>query len=284
MRVAIVGLGLIGGSVGLALKKSNWRNAEVIGYARRPEVGSAALSLGAIDKAASSLKQAVESAELVVVATPVLTIKDIFKEISPYLLSQSTVTDVASTKVQVMSWAEELLPAHVSFIGGHPMAGREISGITAAQPDLFRNCVYCLIPGSHAKPKAVQCLEDMVQSLSARSITIDAEAHDNMVAGISHLPLLLSAALVLATCQNPAWPTMSQLASSGYRDLTRLASGNPEVSAHICLTNQKPIISWIDNFIEELQKIRSLLSTDSSEIERYLAAAQKARQKWLEKR
>lgn len=284
MQVAIIGLGLIGGSVGLALKKSNWRNAEVIGYVRRPEVGSTALNLGAIDKASSSLKQTVESAELVIIATPVLTIKDIFREISSYLPSQAIVTDAASTKVQVMSWAEELLPSHVSFIGGHPMAGREISGIAAAQADLFRNCTYCLTPGSHAKPKAIQLVEDMVQSLGATPIHISAEDHDNMVAGISHLPLLLSAALVLATCRNPAWPRMSQLASSGYRDATRLASGSPEVSAHICLTNQKPISSWIDNFIEELQKIQSLLSTGSSEVERYLTAAREARQKWLEKR
>jgi prephenate dehydrogenase len=113
---------------------------------------------------------------------------------------------------------------------------------------------------------------------------INAEEHDNMVAGISHLPFLLSAALISATCQNQVWPKMSQLASSGYRDVTRLASGSPEMGAHICLTNQQPIISWIDNFIEELQKIRALLSTENNEIEKYLAAAREARQKWLEKR
>jgi prephenate dehydrogenase len=130
----------------------------------------------------------------------------------------------------------------------------------------------------------MQLVEDMVETLGAIPMPISAEEHDNMVAGISHLPLLLSAALVSATCQNPAWPKMSQLASSGYRDVTRLASGSPEMGAHICLTNQKPIISWIDNLIEELQKIRALLSTENSEIEKYLAAAREARQKWLEKR
>ncbi|MBM3154922.1 MAG: prephenate dehydrogenase/arogenate dehydrogenase family protein [Chloroflexi bacterium] len=284
MKVAIIGLGLIGGSIGVALKKSNWRSAKVTGYVRRSKTGSTALRLGMIDQASSSLKQTVKGAELVIVATPVLTIKDIFREIAPHIASDSTVTDVASTKVKVMSWAEELLPSHVSFVGGHPMAGREISGIIAAQPDLFRNCTYCLTPGLHAKPRALQLVEDMVQSLGARPIIIDAEEHDDMVAGISHLPFLISAALVSATCQNPIWPKMSLLASSGYRDVTRLASGSPEVNAHICHTNQKPINAWIDDFIKEMQEIQSLLSADSNGIEKYLATAQKARQKWLEKR
>ena len=284
MRIGIIGLGLIGGSIGLALKLTNWRDAEVVGYVRRPETGSTALRLGAIDKASSNLEETIEGADLVIIATPVLAIKDIFKELSSYLPSESIVTDAASTKVQVLSWAEELLPPHVSFIGGHPMAGREIAGIAAAQPDLFRNCTYCLTPSSRAKPEAVQLMADMVESLGAIPMPISAEEHDSLVAGISHLPLLLSVALVSATSRNPAWPKMSQLASSGYRDITRLASGSPEVNSHMCLTNQTPIISWLDNFIEELQRVRSLISDGSDEVEKYLVIAREARQKWLKKR
>jgi len=284
MRIAIIGLGLIGGSIGLALKQADWQKAEIVGYVRRSELRPMALSSGAVDNVESSLKATVRGADLIIIATPVLTIKDIFSQIAADLPPDSIVTDTASTKVQVMRWAEELLPPRTSFVGGHPMAGQETSGIKAAEADLFHNCVYCLTPATQAKPAAVQTVADMVKALGATSLTISADEHDNLVAGISHLPLLLSIALVSATTQSPSWEQMSRLAAGGYRDLTRLASGNPEVNAHICLSNQAPIISWIDKFSEELQRLRKFLANGDSEIEKFLVMASEARRKWLEKR
>jgi prephenate dehydrogenase len=284
MRIAIIGLGLIGGSIGLALKHANWRRAEVIGYARRRETASLARKSGAIDRVELDLPKAVKSADIIIIATPVLAIKNIFAQVAPELSDGSIVTDTASTKLQVIQWAQDLLPAKTNFIGGHPMAGKEIQGIKAAEANLFHNCIYCLTPLSPAKPAAVKTMKDMVKALGAVPLVIDAEEHDRLVAGISHLPLILSAALVLATTKNPSWPKMSRLAASGYRDLTRLASGNPELGAHICLSNQAAIVSWIDMFIEELQKLRKLVSDGSKEIERALAMANEARQEWLEKR
>jgi prephenate dehydrogenase len=284
VRIAIIGLGLIGGSIGLALKQANWRRAEVTGYARRRKTASLARKSGAIDRIELDLRKAVKSADIIIVATPVLVIKDVFAQIAPELSDGSIVTDTASTKLQVMRWAQDLLPARTNFIGGHPMAGKEIQGIKAAEAELFRKCTYCLTPLPQAKPAAIRTVKDMVKALGAVPLVIDAEEHDRLVAGISHLPLLLSAALVLATTKNPSWPKMSRLAASGYRDLTRLASGNPELGAHICLSNQAAIVSWIDMFIEELQKLRKLVADGSKEIERALAMANEARQKWLEKR
>jgi prephenate dehydrogenase len=124
----------------------------------------------------------------------------------------------------------------------------------------------------------------MVKKLGAIPLTISAQEHDRLVAGVSHLPLLLSVALVSATTKNPSWKKMSRIAASGYRDLTRLASGNPEVNAHICLTNQAAIVSWIDVFSEELQRLRRLVADGSNEIEKALAIANEARQKWLKRR
>jgi prephenate dehydrogenase len=284
MRIAIIGLGLIGGSIGLALKQANWRKAEIIGYARRRETASLARKSGAIDRIELDLTKAVRSADIIIVATPVLAIKNVFVQIAPELSDGSIVTDTASTKLEVIRWAQDLLPARTNFIGGHPMAGKEIQGIKAAEVDLFRKCTYCLTPLPQAKLAAIRTVKDMVKALGAVPLVIDAEEHDRLVAGISHLPLVLSAALVLATTKNPSWPKMSRLAASGYRDVTRLASGNPEVSAHICLSNQAAIVSWIDMFIEELQKLRKLVADGSEEIERALAVANEARQKWLEKR
>ncbi len=284
MRIAIIGLGLIGGSIGLALKQASWRGAEIIGYARRRETGSLALKSGAVDKVASSLRNVVKGADIVIIAAPVLAIKDIFEQIAPELPDDSIVTDTASTKMQVMQWAEELLPSRISFVGGHPMAGKEISGIRAANADLFHNCIYCLTPLPKTKPAAVRTIKDMVNKLGAVPIVIGAEEHDRLVAGVSHLPLLLSVALVSATTKNPSWQQMSRLAASGYRDLTRLASGNPEVNAHICLSNQAAIVSWIDAFVDELQRLRTLIADGSDEIEKVLAVANEARRKWLERR
>lgn len=284
MRIAIIGLGLIGGSIGLALKQADWRQAKITGYAHHRETASLARKSGAIDTVEFDLRKAVKSADIIIIATPVLTIKDVFKQIAPELSDSSIVTDTASTKLQIMRWAQELLPPKINFVGGHPMAGKEISTIKAATADLFRKCTYCLTPLPQAKPSAVRTVKDMVKALGAVPLIIEADEHDRLVAGISHLPLLLSAALVLATTKNPSWPQMSRLAASGYRDLTRLASGNPELGAHICLSNQAAIVSWIDMFIDELQTLRSLVADGSEEIEQALAIANKARQKWLEKR
>ena len=284
MRIAIIGLGLIGSSIGLALKRSNWQKAEIVGYARRSEVAQTALEMGVVDITSESLEESVESAELVIIATPVLAVKEILTKVAPHLVSGCIITDTASTKLQVLQWAKELLPKEISFIGGHPMAGKETFGIKAAEAQLFDNCAYCLIPASQVKPTAVQIVTSMVEMIGAIPITISAEEHDRLVAGISHLPLLLSAALVMATTQHPSWEQMSQLASSGYRDITRLASGNPEVNAHICLSNRGAIVSWIDEFIEKLRDLSKLVADGDNEIEEALALASEARRRWLEKR
>ena len=280
--VTIIGLGLIGGSIGLALrqgKKSSW---EVVGHSRRTDTVTKALSIGAIDRAETNLRDAVRQAELIIIATPVLTVKDIFSGIATHLAPGCIVSDTASTKVQVMKWGEEILPPTVNFIGGHPMAGRESYGIRAAEPDLFRGCAYCLTPSKNASPKSIDIVVAMTEKLRAMPFHIDAQEHDDLVAGISHLPILLSAALVSVTTKGPSWSRMSKLASSGYHDVTRLASGNPEVNSHICLSNQQAIVGWIDKFSRELERYRQLVTGGDRNLEQALAEANRARQEWLE--
>ncbi len=281
MLVTIIGLGLIGGSIGLALRKASKSSWEVVGHSRRTETAANALSMGAIDRAETNLKDAVEQAQLIIIATPVLTMKEVFSNIAPDVPLGCIVTDTGSTKVQVMKWARELLPPAVSFIGGHPMAGRETYGIQAAEVDLFQGCTYCLTPSKKASPESIDTVIDMARKLGAIPSVIDPKEHDELVAGISHLPILLSAALVSLTTENPSWSKMSTLASSGYHDLTRLASGNPEVNSHICLSNQKAIIDWIDNFSHELERYRQLVAAGDKGLEHALDQANRARQRWL---
>ena len=281
MQVGIIGLGLIGGSIGLALKQKNEPGWEIVGYSRRQETASTALNLGAIDRAETNLKDTVKQAEFVIIATPILTIKEILSQIAPHLPSNCIVTDTASTKLQVMKWAGEILPARAYFVGGHPMAGKETYGIEAAEGGLFQGCVYCLSPAEKTPPEAVDKVIDMVRKLGAAPLLIDAQEHDVLVAGISHLPLLLSATLVSTTAKDPAWDKMSRLAASGYRDVTRLASGNPEVNAHICLSNSEPILRWIDKFQQELDRYRELVNAREAKLQQALTEASKTRQEWL---
>ena len=279
--VAIIGLGLIGGSIGLALRQGKKPGWEIVGYSRRQETVTKASSSGVIERGVTNLKDAVKQAELVIIATPVLTVKEIFSEIAPHLPSGCMVTDTASTKVQVMKWAEEILPPTADFIGGHPMAGKETYGIQAAEAELFRGCTYCLTSSKKASPKSIDTVTGMVKKLGAIPFFIDAQEHDNLVAGISHLPMLLSAALVSLTTKNPSWSKMSKLAASGYHDLSRLASGNPEVSAHICFSNQGAIVNWIDKFSQELERYRQLVAEGDKRLEQAFTEASKARQEWL---
>ncbi len=282
MRVAIIGLGLIGGSIGLALKQLAKPDWQIIGYARRPEVTSKALSSGIVDRIERSIAETVKKADLVIIATPVLTIREILSQIADYLPRGCVVTDTASTKVEVMNWAEEILPPTVDFVGGHPMAGKEAYGIDAAESKLFQGCTYCLTPAGKASQSSIEQVAEMIKQLGARPFFINAREHDYLVAGISHLPVLLSAALVSATANDASWSKMSKLAASGYRDTTRLASGNPEVNAHICLSNAEAILHWAGKFSKELDRYCQLLSSGGKGVEEALADANRARQEWLD--
>jgi prephenate dehydrogenase len=212
-----------------------------------------------------------------------LAIKEVLAQIGAYLPSGCLVTDTASTKAEVMRWAEEYLPATVDFVGGHPMAGKELSGIEVAEADLFQGCTYCLVSGRGASTTSVKRAVALVRDIGANPLLITASEHDNFVAAISHLPLVISSALVMATTQSPSWSKMSRLAATGYRDLTRLAVQHPRMNRDICLTNQKNIAAWIDAFIKELSHFRRLIADGSeAEIEQAFTEAKQARQSWLD--
>lgn len=291
MRIAIIGLGLIGGSMGLALRGTG-AGYEVVGFARRPEVASRALELGAVDRIEGDMISAVEGADVVIIATPTMSVKGILAEIGGSVYEDSVITDTASTKATVMEWAEATLPPPVSFIGGHPMAGKETSGIEAADGDLFNGCTYCLTVGKRVTEESREKVERLVRQIRANPLFINASEHDTLVAGISHLPLICSVALMAATSKSPLWPALSRLAASGFRDITRLASGDPRMSHDICLTNREPIIRWINSYIEELNTLRHLVNhgsmhgdsvegEGSSKLEDAFKRAREEREGWL---
>ncbi len=287
IRISIIGLGLIGTSIGLALRTADPKEAplgpiEVVGWDRDPRAVKEARGRLAIDKEARTLAEAARDAQIVVVATPVQAIRDIFNQLAALLPAGAVVTDVASTKAEVGRWAA-VLPSGVSYVGGHPMAGKEKSGTAAADPDLFKGAIYCLTVGRSVDQIAIDGVEAMVRTIGAKPYFIDPEEHDAYVAGISHLPLLLSVGLVEVTGRSPAWQELAPLAATGFRDVSRLASGDPEMHRDIILTNKAGITRWLNEMVGFMLDLRDQLETgEDAEIEELLRRAKERRDTWLE--
>ncbi len=281
--MAIIGLGLIGGSLGLALRRAQIPGLEVVGHDVEPAVRGKARRLGAVDREASSPAEAVRGAGLVVLATPIMALPQVMEAIAPHLAAGAVVTDTASTKAIVMEWARRFLPRSVSFVGGHPMAGKETQGIDHAQADLFRERAYCICPDPEARPGAVGAVVAMAQAVGARPLFIDPQEHDAYVAAVSHVPLLAAVALFRMARESPAWADMAPLAASGFRDMTRLASGDPHMSHDICLTNREAILHWLDRLTEELARLRALVAHGGKELFEVFARVQLERDAFLAK-
>lgn len=288
-QVAIIGLGLIGGSIGLGLKK--WSNnggkrddvLEVTGFDIDIQHQNFAKKSKAVDKAEWSITKAVQSADLVVLAVPPVAAREVMINIGPDLREGTVVCDVASTKAEMMTWAAELLPDTVHFVGTHPMAGGARS-IEAADPDLFRGATWCVVPAVDADEAAVQTVLGMVSALGAEPMFVDAHEHDGFVGGISHLPFMLSTALMRAVSTDPAWRDMEQLSATGFQDMSRLSGASAEMHRDICVTNRESVVRWVDEAIDELLHMKSLVAAGTDEADetllRVFEEARDAHAKW----
>jgi prephenate dehydrogenase len=279
-RAAIIGLGLMGGSLGLALRVTGAASS-ITGYDAVPAVITAARASGAVDEAADTVAACVAGADLVVLATPVVTMRAILAEAAPALAPGALITDVGSTKAAIMTWAAASLPRTVQFIGGHPMAGSERSGIAAASATLFDGAVWALTPAANADAAALDRLRALVRRLGARPLEIEAARHDAAVARASHLPLLAAAALALTAHAAEEWDLASALAAGGFRDTTRVASGSPEMARDICLTNAAPITRALDDYITALRDLRrAVAAVDAGALLARFTQARAVREAW----
>jgi len=282
-RVAILGLGLMGASLGMALREGGIARS-VAGYDAGEGIAERARERGAVEVACASVAEAVMGADLVVLAAPPLALRDLLAAMAPHLVSGAIVTDVASTKGMVTRWAEEALPRPERFVGGHPMAGREMSGVEAADGALYRGCVWCLTPTALSEGETLRRVEQMATALGARPLVLEAEAHDAAVAAISHVPLIAAAALTLAATKDAAWAVAAELAAGGFRDTTRVASGDPRMARDISLTNRPAILARLDAYIGELEGLRSRIAGESVELEAMFREARERREAWLRAR
>ncbi len=278
-RVAIVGLGLIGGSMGLALRQARAAQ-QLVGYDLGRGVNEQARRTGALDQTCDALADAVRGAELIILATPVGAMRALLQELAGTATPGAVITDVASTKSQVISWAEEFLPGNIYFVGGHPMAGKEVSGVSAADAALFRNRTYCLTPTKKTSPAALNKIAQLIEILGARVRFLEPAEHDGQVAQVSHLPFLASSALMQSVAENSSWGDASQLASTGFRDATRLAAGNPEMYRDICLTNGEAVLRALDEYLVALRLLREQIAARDPKLNERFARTQRLRQEW----
>ena len=281
-RAAIVGLGLLGGSWGLALKKAGF-TGRIVGYARRAETRAQALLEGAVDEGFAEVTEAVQGADLVILATPVAVIFDHLERLKPHLSPRALVTDVGSTKRRICERAAELYVQRPLFLGGHPMAGKERSGLENADARLFENARYVLTPikPEHLDDERVQSFRALVVAIGARPLTSDPSTHDLAVAYLSHLPQLLSSGLASLIEEKHAAEDLSlEVAASGFRDVTRLADSPYSVWRDICLTNTENIQMALDALIQKLEFIKDHLG--DRELEHMFLAAHHLRNKLRE--
>ena len=253
--LAVLGLGLLGGSMGLAAI-ANRVAVHVVGWSHRRETRDTALARRAVHSICETPEQAVGGADMVVLATPIDAMPDLMKKIAPALVRGTLVTDVGSTKRRVVTAAAELLPRHVLFCGSHPMAGGEKGGIAQARVDLFQGQLAILTPIESTDPRAIHSFEQFYLSLGMRVARMRPDTHDRRIAMVSHMPHVVAAAIVGAQADSS-----QSLAGPGYRDATRIAMGDPSLWADIVLDNRDNFLHALDRVSDELQLVKQLVNS-----------------------
>ena len=288
-KVLIFGVGLIGGSLALALKKAGVAR-HIVGIGRNQDSLKTALSLGVIDEVQTDIAQAMQGADIVVIATPVAQTPEILASIAPHLKADTIITDAGSTKSDIAGYvanaAQNLTPALLSqFVGGHPIAGAEKSGVSAANADLFFGKNVVLTPNEQTSKQALSKVRALWEATGANVSEMSAEAHDQIFAAVSHLPHLLAFALVDDLANRKNSQQLFDFAASGFRDFTRIAGSSPEMWRDISLANREALLSELEAYQSELKLLQKLLENkDGDGLEALFERASNARNAWAKQR
>lgn len=281
-KLVVIGTGLIGGSFALALKRAR-AVKQVTGVGRTRRNLAQALRLKVIDQASQNAAHAVRGADLVLLATPVGQMPAVMTAIAPHLPARAVVTDAGSTKCDVIACARRFLGEHFSrFVPGHPVAGTEKSGATAAFPELFRGRNVILTPQRETSAAAARLVRQAWEACGARVVTLGAAEHDVILAGVSHLPHMVAYALVNTLARRRNAPQLFSLSAGGLRDTVRIAGSSPEMWADICIANRDALLAALEDYENELEGMRAAIEgADAAELRRMFAQARNAREKWL---
>jgi prephenate dehydrogenase len=285
-KVVVCGVGLIGGSFALAIKSALAARVDVtlVGMGRTRAPLEQSLQLGVIDSIETDWSRALKGTDLVLLGMPVGQMEAVMRAMVPYLEPQTLVTDGGSTKSDVVAAARAALGAKIGqFVPGHPIAGAEKSGVTAARADLYVGKRVVLTPMRESVPEAVKAVRTVWEICGAKVSELRPEEHDRVFAAVSHLPHLLAFALVHDLAGRHNADQLFGFAASGFRDFTRIASSHPEMWRDICLANRKALLKELDGYMAELIRTRVLLaSADSTGLEKMFATARARRDAWLE--
>lgn len=277
-HILVVGTGLIGGSIGLGLRKAG--GVTVRGVDTSEGNARAALTAGAVDEIAVDVASGVVGASVVVVATPVGEVLPTIEVLAAHAEPGTIVTDVGSTKATIVEQAEVLLGSERSFVGGHPMAGTEGEGISSARPDLFEDALWILTPTQRTASAAYRRVNALVASLRARSLALDPVEHDRLVALVSHLPYTIATAL-MAQAGDEGDPRVFRAAAGSFRDVTRTAGSNPRVWRDILSSNRDAIVHEIDQFTRLLSVFRDAVAGGRwAEVDEVIERARAARKRF----
>ena len=280
-KITLVGVGLLGGSLGMALRKRRLAGS-VVGFVRRAASVVECEGLGAVNLATLDLQRAVEGAELIVLCTPIAQMRGLVKQMLPALRPGAVVTDVGSVKCSVVRDLEALVAKGGGhFVGSHPMAGAEKMGVTAARDDLFAGAVCVVTPTRKSNLAAVRKVEQFWKSVGSRLLRLAPEAHDKLVSRSSHLPHVVAAQLVNLILSPKHSSEQGLLCANGFRDTTRIASGSPEMWRDIALANRKNLSRALESFTDGLQGFRrALKSRDAQAVSRFFEKARERRDLW----
>jgi prephenate dehydrogenase len=279
--IAVVGVGLIGGSFALAMRRAG-AVARIIGADRDVQALERAASLGVIDAVAESVSEAAASAELVFVSVPVRAMGPVLHDVARGLGPDAVVTDAGSTKADVVRTAAHELRERVPrFVPGHPIAGRETSGVESAVADLFRGARVVLTPDEATSPKATELVRACWEACGARVTAMPAAAHDRIFASVSHLPHMLAFALVSEIVSRPDGLDLLGFAAGGFRDFTRIAASSPEMWRDIALANREALLEEMDRYAARVALFRDLVAKgDGPGLQRLMTEARNARRAW----
>ena len=280
-KVTVVGVGLLGGSLGLALKQRRLAGT-IAGFVRREASVAECKKLGAVDLATLDLLAAVADAELIVLCTPIAQMRALVERMLPALKPGAIVTDVGSVKSSVVRDLEPLVArAGAEFVGSHPMAGAEKTGVAAARADLFVNAVCAVTPTRKSDENAVRKVTEFWKSVGARPLSLKPDAHDELVSRSSHLPHVIAAELANFVLSSDHPKNQVALCGNGFRDTTRVASGSPEMWRDIVLANSENLSRTLETFMDDLQDFqRALESGDDEAIATFFEQAKERRDSW----
>lgn len=282
-QITIIGVGLIGGSIALGLKLHLTSKITILGLCSDSKRARLAKERGIIDQTIFNVTDIPKTTDLVIIATPVSVILKILPHLAKMVSSKCLIIDVGSTKEMIMNLVESKYPK-LSFIGSHPMAGSEMSGFENADPYLFQNKPWIICPAKNIKKDQLQIVEELIKILGGKLVVMSPSQHDQIIAFSSHLYLILGSILISEVSKQPKWNQIAKIASTGFRDTTRLASHNPDLKADIILSNKENIIdALLKTKIEIDNLIKLIQDNDSCRLFAYFQLTKTIRDNWLEK-